>query len=126
MDVTCVSGGVRGGSLFVHWWWTERFFFFFLPLSGQSSLPSALRGSGLEKEVKLKGGASRLGGERAPGTEGGTESTEVSLRSAEGETGSAEVAPIGCTGDGCVCYREEQAERKAEKGLHDVCLPSAG
>ena len=51
--------------------------------------------------MKLKGGASRLGGEHAPGK--------------GGETVSTEVAPIGCTRDGCVCFREERAKRKAGK-----------
>ena len=80
-----------------------------------------LRGAEKE-EVKLRGDECRERGicleKLAPGREGGTESTEVSLRSAEGGTESASTRAIS--------FREERAERKAGKGLHEVCLPSAG
>ena len=56
----CV-GRVTGCYLFVQWWWTERLFFFFLQMFQTiDSAQRAERGSGLEKEVKLKGGVCRL------------------------------------------------------------------
>ena len=82
----------------------EREALLLLPSSLQTidSTQHAERGRGLEKEVKLKGGVCQLRGGARPKRKGG-------------ETVSAEVAPIGCTWDGCVCFREERAERTAGK-----------
>ena len=117
MDVTCVSGGVRGCLLFVRWWWIESPLFFLLH-PGRGPAQSAER-----EEVKLRGGVCRL---RKGGGAGGFETSERRPRKkrvqfwgnsrSRGVLGfrsekerksvvklSAEVAPIGCTRDSCVC-----------------------
>ena len=55
--------------LYIHqqWWWTERLFFFLQMFQTIDSAQHAERGSGLEKEVKLKGGACGLRGEQKEG-----------------------------------------------------------
>ena len=63
MDATCVLGGV--GCMFIVRTLVVDREVLFLPSSLRTRpQPSRLRGSGLEKEVKLRGGASGLQGER--------------------------------------------------------------
>ena len=69
--------------------------------------PSRLRGSGLKKEVKLRGGA-------------------IERRRDSGDSAGREIGPGRAGSAFCGLEKRARAEGKAGKGLQEVCLPSAG